>query len=167
VATGFLKWGMTGGTVAAMILADRIAGRDNPWAGLYDSSRIKPIASAKELVKENLNVAKRFFGDHLARPDVRSVDDLAPGEGGLVRDGTRKLAAYRDDDGGLHVLSSVCTHLGCQVIWNPAERSWDCPCHGSRFHWDGSVLQGPAVTRLSPAARGPRSPRRGRSGRRA
>ena len=150
VATGFLKWGMTNGTVAAMILADRIAGRENPWAGLYDSSRIKPLASASEFVKENLNVAKHFFGDHLSRPDVRSADDLAPGEGGLVRDGTRKLAAYRDDDGGLHVLSSVCTHLGCQVVWNPAERSWDCPCHGSRFHWDGTVLQGPAVKGLEP-----------------
>ena len=155
VATGFLKWGMTNGTVAAMILADRIAGRENPWAALYDSSRVKPLASAKELLKENLNVARHFVGDHLSRPDVRHVSELAPGQGGLVRDGARKLAAYRDDDGKLHVLSSVCTHLGCQVVWNDAERSWDCPCHGSRFHWDGTVLQGPAVKGLEP--KGPQS----------
>jgi glycine/D-amino acid oxidase-like deaminating enzyme/nitrite reductase/ring-hydroxylating ferredoxin subunit len=150
VATGFLKWGMTNGTVAAMILADRIAGRENPWAALYDSSRVKPLASAKELLKENLNVARHFVGDHLSRPDVRHVSELAPGEGGIVRDGTRKLAAYRDEEAKLYVVSSVCTHLGCQVAWNAAERSWDCPCHGSRFHWDGTVLQGPAVKGLDP-----------------
>jgi glycine/D-amino acid oxidase-like deaminating enzyme/nitrite reductase/ring-hydroxylating ferredoxin subunit len=150
VATGFLKWGLTNGTAAGMILADLIGGRDHPWADLFDATRIKPIASASEFVKENANVGLHFVGDHLAKPDVRSVDEVPRGEGRLVREGAGKSAAYRDDDGVLHVVSSVCTHLGCQVKWNSAERSWDCPCHGSRFHWDGTVLQGPAVKPLEP-----------------
>jgi glycine/D-amino acid oxidase-like deaminating enzyme/nitrite reductase/ring-hydroxylating ferredoxin subunit len=149
VATGFMKWGLTNGTAAAMILSDLISGRDNPWADLYDATRIKPIASAGEFVKENVNVGKRFVGDHLSSPDVRSTDEVPAGEARLVRDGAKKLAAYREPDGTLHAVSAVCTHLGCQVKWNTAERSWDCPCHGSRFHWDGTVIQGPAVKPLS------------------
>jgi glycine/D-amino acid oxidase-like deaminating enzyme/nitrite reductase/ring-hydroxylating ferredoxin subunit len=148
VATGFMKWGLTGGTAAGMILTDLISGRDNPWAGLFDSTRFKPLASAKELVKENANVGVRFVGDRVARPDVRSAADLAPGQAGLVRRGAGKVAAYREPSGELHVVSADCTHLGCQVKWNEAETSWDCPCHGSRFHFTGRVIQGPAVKDL-------------------
>jgi glycine/D-amino acid oxidase-like deaminating enzyme/nitrite reductase/ring-hydroxylating ferredoxin subunit len=148
VATGFMKWGLTNGTAAGMILTDLIAGRENPWASLFDSTRFKPLASAKELVKENANVGRHFVGDHIGRPDVRSADELGPGEGGIVRRGASKVAAYRDDDGTLHQVSAVCTHLGCQVKWNGAERSWDCPCHGSRFDVSGRVIQGPAVKDL-------------------
>jgi glycine/D-amino acid oxidase-like deaminating enzyme/nitrite reductase/ring-hydroxylating ferredoxin subunit len=150
VATGFMKWGLTNGTAAAMILTDLIHGRDNPWAGLFDPNRFKPLASAKELVKENANVGAHFVGDHVSRPDARSADELGPGEGGIVRRGAGKAAAYREDDGTLHVVSAVCTHLGCQVKWNTAERSWDCPCHGSRFDYTGRVIQGPAVKDLEP-----------------
>src|SRR3954470_3060968 len=150
VATGFMKWGLTNGTAAGMILTDLIAGRENPWARLFDATRFKPLASAKELVKENTNVGVRFVGDHLGRPDVHSVGSLAPGEAGFVRRGAGKVAAYRDDDGTLHAVSAVCTHLGCQVQWNSAERSWDCPCHGSRFEVTGRVIQGPAVKDLEP-----------------
>jgi Rieske Fe-S protein len=161
VATGFLKWGLTNGTAAAMILADQIAGRDNPWAELFDATRIKPIASASEFVKENVNVGRHFVGDHLSSPDARSFDEVPVGEGRLVREGAGKVAAYRDDDGTLHAVSATCTHLGCQVKWNSAERSWDCPCHGSRFHWDGSVLQGPAVAPLEGEGGGPQEAPRG------
>jgi glycine/D-amino acid oxidase-like deaminating enzyme/nitrite reductase/ring-hydroxylating ferredoxin subunit len=150
VATGFMKWGLTNGTAAGMILSDLIAGRENPWADLFDSTRFKPLASAKELVKENANVGVHFVGDHLSRPDVRSVSELEPGQGGIVRRGASKVAAFRDDDGTLHEVSAVCTHLGCQVKWNQAERSWDCPCHGSRFDASGRVIQGPAVKDLEP-----------------
>jgi glycine/D-amino acid oxidase-like deaminating enzyme/nitrite reductase/ring-hydroxylating ferredoxin subunit len=150
VATGFMKWGLTNGTAAGMILSDLIAGRENPWADLFDSTRFKPLASAKELVKENANVGVHFVGDHLGRPDVRSTDELAPGQGGIVRRGASKVAAYRDDAGAVHAVSAVCTHLGCQVKWNQAERSWDCPCHGSRFDVSGRVIQGPAVKDLEP-----------------
>jgi glycine/D-amino acid oxidase-like deaminating enzyme/nitrite reductase/ring-hydroxylating ferredoxin subunit len=150
VATGFMKWGLTNGTAAGMILTDLIGGRDNPWADLFDSTRFKPLASARELVKENANVGVHFVGDHLGRPDVRSTAELGPGEAGIVRRGAGKVAAYREQDGTLHAVSAVCTHLGCQVKWNEAERSWDCPCHGSRFHYTGRVLQGPAVKDLEP-----------------
>jgi nitrite reductase/ring-hydroxylating ferredoxin subunit len=150
VATGFMKWGLTNGTAAGMILCDLIAGRDNPWASLFDSTRFKPFASAKELVKENVNVGAHFVGDHLSPPDVRSVGSIAPGEAGIVRRGAGKVAAYREGDGTLHAVSAVCTHLGCQVKWNAAERSWDCPCHGSRFDVTGRVIQGPAVKDLEP-----------------
>jgi nitrite reductase/ring-hydroxylating ferredoxin subunit len=152
VATGFMKWGLTNGTAAGMILCDLIAGRSNPWASLFDSTRFKPFASATELVKENVNVGMRFVGDHISSPDARSVEALAPGQAGIVRRGAGKVAAYREEDGTLHVVSAVCTHLGCQVKWNEAEHSWDCPCHGSRFDFTGRLIQGPAVKDLEAKA---------------
>lgn len=150
VGTGFRKWGLTNGTAAATILSEAIAGREVPYAHLFDSTRVGPLNAAKELIKGNVNVGRRFFQDHLSRPDERDPGDLAPGEGGTVRKGTRKVGAYRDDTGVLHTVSTVCTHLGCSVVWNGAEKSWDCPCHGSRFHHDGTVIQGPAVKDLPP-----------------
>jgi Rieske Fe-S protein len=149
-ATGFLKWGLTNGTAAAAILADQIAGRDNPWAATFDSSRLKPLAAAKEFVLENANVGLHYLVDYL-KPADASPDELAPGQGGLVRAGVTKAAAYRDEDGVLHARSAICTHLACNVHWNAAERTWDCPCHGSRFDVHGEVIQGPAVNPLAPA----------------
>jgi Rieske Fe-S protein len=148
VATGFKKWGMTNGTAAAMILSDAILGRPNPWADLFDSKRLKPVASAVKFAKENGAVARHFFGDRVNRGARAETDDLERGEGRLLNLGGRKTAAYRDDDGVLHRLSPVCTHLGCHVSWNSAERSWDCPCHGSRFSGEGVVIQGPATRDL-------------------
>ncbi len=148
VATGFKKWGMTNGTVAALILTDLILGRDNPWAALYDAKRLKPVASAPMFVKENASVARHFVGDRLSRGDDASPDDLRPREGRMLRVDGRKTAAYRDDTGLVHLLSPACTHLGCHVSWNRAEASWDCPCHGSRFAGDGRVIQGPAAKDL-------------------
>ena len=149
-ATGFAKWGMTNGMVAATIISDRIGGTPNPWARLFDSTRLNPGGAAKDFVTENLNVAKRFFGDRLAALRAPGVDTLAPGEGRVADVDGNKMAVHRDDDGELHVLSARCTHLGCFVTWNTAERSWDCPCHGSRFDVDGQVIQGPAVRDLDP-----------------
>jgi glycine/D-amino acid oxidase-like deaminating enzyme/nitrite reductase/ring-hydroxylating ferredoxin subunit len=144
--TGYRKWGITNGTAAAMILADAIEGRGNPWASTFDANRFKPLAAAPTLLKENLNVGAHFVGDRLASPDGESLEDLARGEGGIVVVDGERSAAYRDEDGTVHVLSPTCTHLGCFVTWNRAERSWDCPCHGSRFDAvDGHVIQGPAV----------------------
>jgi glycine/D-amino acid oxidase-like deaminating enzyme/nitrite reductase/ring-hydroxylating ferredoxin subunit len=151
VGTGFRKWGLTNGTAAATILSEAIAGREVPYAHVFDSTRVGPLSGAKELIKENVNVGRRFFQDHLSRPDEREAGDLAPGEGGTVRQGTKKIGAYRDESGTLHTVSTVCTHLGCAVVWNGAETSWDCPCHGSRYHYDGTVLEGPAVKDLKPA----------------
>jgi glycine/D-amino acid oxidase-like deaminating enzyme/nitrite reductase/ring-hydroxylating ferredoxin subunit len=146
VATGDSGHGMTHGTIAGILLTDLILGRPNPWEPLYAPSR-KSLKSAAEYVKENVNVARQYL-DYVSPGEVGSVDEIRPGHGALVRHGLTKLAVYRDDQGGLHQLSAVCTHLGCIVHWNTLEGTWDCPCHGSRFGTDGRVLNGPAVTPL-------------------
>jgi len=148
MATGFAKWGMTNGTAAAIMLTDRILGLANPWAGLFDPNRFNPLAAAGKFIEENAQVGLRFFGDRLTKPGTRPIEDLEPGEGDIVRLAGEKVAGHRREDGTLVAVSPFCTHLGCQVNWNTAERSWDCPCHGSRFAPEGDVLQGPAVHRL-------------------
>ena len=148
VATGFKKWGMTNGTAAALMISDAILGRENPWASFFDANRLEVTNSAREFVKENLNVARHFMGDRVADLTGRSVDDLAPGEGAVVRVGGEAVAAYRDEHGAVHAVSAICTHLGCHVAFNTAEKSWDCPCHGSRFDHRGRVLAGPATADL-------------------
>jgi len=147
-ATGFQKWGMTNGTVAAMIVSDAIVGRQNGWAPLYDAKRLKPVASFPSFVKENASAGFHFFADRLKRPEKKSADEVGPGEGAIVGGRGRKTAVFRDDDGTLHSLSPVCQHLYCHVDWNAAERSWDCPCHGSRYAADGRVIQGPTTKDL-------------------
>jgi glycine/D-amino acid oxidase-like deaminating enzyme/nitrite reductase/ring-hydroxylating ferredoxin subunit len=151
-ATGFGKWGLTNGTAAAEILTERIHGREHQWADLFDATRLSILPSAKKFVTQNADVVKRFVGDRLQALTAPRLEDLKPGEGGIVRHEGAKLAAYRDEAGVVHARSPVCTHLGCFVQWNPAERSWDCPCHGSRFHVDGEVLQGPALEPLAEKA---------------
>lgn len=148
VATGLRKWGMTNGTAAAVMISDAILGRDNPWASFFDANRLEVTTSAREFVKENLDVAKRFVGDRLSSVTRPAVDDLAPGEGAVVEVGGERVAAYRDEAGAVHAVSPVCTHLGCIVAFNTAEKSWDCPCHGSRFDHLGRLLAGPAVEDL-------------------
>jgi glycine/D-amino acid oxidase-like deaminating enzyme/nitrite reductase/ring-hydroxylating ferredoxin subunit len=148
VATGFRKWGMTNGTAAAQILADRILGRGNAWADAFDATRIAPGPSAVGFLKENLGVARHFVADRVAALRAPTADSLAPGEGGIARHNGVRAACYRDEEGSLHAVSMTCTHLGCQVTFNTAERTWDCPCHGSRFDTDGRVLEGPAVRDL-------------------
>ena len=147
--TGFRKWGMTNGTLAAMLLTDRIVGRDNPYAAFYDSKRLDIPQSAKEFVKENVNVAQHWVGDRIDTPGD-PLEEVAPGEGTVIRRGAKPVAVYKSESGELKALSAVCTHLACIVHFNTAEKSWDCPCHGSRFDLDGSVLQGPATKPLEP-----------------
>jgi glycine/D-amino acid oxidase-like deaminating enzyme/nitrite reductase/ring-hydroxylating ferredoxin subunit len=148
VATGLKKWGITGGTAAAMLIADAILGRPNEWAGLFSSTRVRPLQEGARFAVENTRVGVRFVADRLRRRGDRPLEDLRPGEGGIVSAGGQKVAGFRDDAGRLHAVSTRCTHLGCQVAWNAAERSWDCPCHGSRFDVDGEILNGPAVKPL-------------------
>ena len=145
-ATGFNKWGLAAGIAAADALADRIAGRPDAYGGHFDTSRLNLRAALPELVKERGSDAFRFFADRLRR---NPSADPAPGEGKIVASGLEQHAVYRDEDGELHRLSARCTHVGCIVAWNPAERTWDCPCHGSRFDATGEVLQGPAVDPLA------------------
>jgi nitrite reductase/ring-hydroxylating ferredoxin subunit len=148
VATGLKKWGITGGTMAAILICDAILGRENPWAKLFSSTRLRPLAEGPKFALENAQVGLHFVGDRILQRGTRPIGDLAPGEGDIVSAGGRKVAGYRDEEGHLHAVSTRCTHLYCQVRWNSAERTWDCPCHGSRFTPEGTVLNGPAVSPL-------------------
>jgi nitrite reductase/ring-hydroxylating ferredoxin subunit len=149
VATGFSKWGMTKGTFAAAMITDAILGRPNVYADLYDAKRLDVRHSALTFAKENGQVGLRFLRDRVRGRDGRNeLAALAAGEGTVARIGGRHYAAYRDEAGRLHTLSARCTHLGCIVSWNPADRAWECPCHGSRFAADGSLVQGPATLNL-------------------
>jgi nitrite reductase/ring-hydroxylating ferredoxin subunit len=149
VVTGDSGHGMTHGTIAGMLIRDLIHNRDNEWAKIYDPSR-KSLKSLGEFAKENLNVAAQYV-DYVTGGDVKDIDDIRPGMGAVVRRGLQKLACYKDETGLLHELSAICPHLGCVVDWNNTEKSWDCPCHGSRFTALGKVVNGPANTDLQPA----------------
>jgi len=147
VNAGHQKWGMTNATAGAHVVADLIAGRDNPAAGLLDPNRVT-VSAAPRLARAQLWVGAHLIGDRLTSADVASPDEVPAGEARVVRAGLGKVGVHRDDDGRLHAVSLRCTHLGCLVHWNEAERSWDCPCHGSRFGVDGEVLAGPATRPL-------------------
>jgi Rieske Fe-S protein len=148
LATGDSGMGMTHGTIAGILLPALIAGKKHAWAPLYDPKRVTLHGSElMELAKENVDVALQL-ADYLTPGQVSDVADIRPGEGRVIRRGTQKLAAYRDESGKLHERSAVCTHLKCIVNWNTAEKSWDCPCHGSRFDAMGKVIGGPAVVDL-------------------
>ena len=151
IVTGDSGMGMTHGTIAGILLTDLIVGRENPWNAIYDPSR-KPVwgMAWKEYLMENVNVAKQYARDWLTGGDVASVDEIPRGRGAVVRRGMRKIAAYRDEHGGLHECSAVCSHLGCIVHWADASKTWDCPCHGSQFDPFGQVINGPANTPLEP-----------------
>jgi Rieske Fe-S protein len=151
---------MTFGTLAAMILCDAVLGVENPWAELYDATRVKPLAQAREFVAENVDFPAHLVTDRLVRGEAGSIDQVPSGQGRLLRSGRRMVAVYRDEAGTVHARSAVCTHLGCHVQWNQEERSWDCPCHGSRFDVDGAVLNGPAVKDLEEATVEPASDER-------
>lgn len=142
IVTGDSGNGMTHGSLAGILLRDLIVGRDNPWAGLYDPSR-KTLRAAPEFAKEAVNMAAQY-ADWVTGGDVDDVTKIAKDSGAVVRRGPLKVAVYRDVTGQLHERSAVCTHLGCIVQWNSAEKTWDCPCHGSRFDKFGSVINGPA-----------------------
>lgn len=150
VVTGDSGNGMTHGSLAGLLLTDLICGRSNPWEALYDPGRLT-MKVAGEFAMANLDVA-RHFAEYATPGEVKSTDEIMPGSGAIVRRGLKKIAAYRDENGMLHCHSAVCTHLRCIVNWNSDERTWDCPCHGSRFDkLDGRPLNGPANEPLGPA----------------
>jgi Rieske Fe-S protein len=126
-----------------------VQGRENAWSELYDPSRIS-LRATSTWISENANVARQYV-DLVTPGEVSSVDEIAAGEGRVVRRGLRKIAAYRDPSGRVTELSAVCRHLGCIVEWNSGEKTWDCPCHGSRYTAEGRVVNGPALTDLPPA----------------
>lgn len=150
VATGFATHGLVYGTLAAKIISDQILGRNNEFESLYSAARFTPIKSAKKFIQENITVISAMITDYLKRDHSEPVS-IAAGEGKVIDHEGHKLAVYKDEKETLQVCSAVCTHLGCIVRWNNDERSWDCPCHGSRFSTDGEVLEGPALYALAKA----------------
>jgi glycine/D-amino acid oxidase-like deaminating enzyme/nitrite reductase/ring-hydroxylating ferredoxin subunit len=144
VSTGFMKWGLSSATFGAMILADQISGRENPWAPIFTPNRLS-LRSAHEVMQLGAKFSIEMVGDRLRSPQGFSADTIAPGHARVLQDGLGKKGVYRAETGELHAVSLRCTHLGCLLRFNAAERTWDCPCHGSRFAPDGAVLEGPAV----------------------
>jgi glycine/D-amino acid oxidase-like deaminating enzyme/nitrite reductase/ring-hydroxylating ferredoxin subunit len=147
VATGFGSWGMTNGTLAGKLLTNLIARHDDPLAQLFTPNRGDVLRGLGTFVKENAKVAAHWVGGRLtSHPE--GARDLGINEAAVVTTDEGKVAAFRDSEGTVHAVSAVCTHLGCIVEWNDAERTWDCPCHGSRFDPDGAVVEPPAVRPL-------------------
>lgn len=149
VATGFSGNGMTFGTLGAMMACDHIAGRANPWRDLFAVNRRKLLGGAWDYLKENKDYPFYFLKDRLTKPGVNSLRGVRRGEGKIVLVEGKRVAAFRNEKGKLSVKSAICPHMGCIVRWNGAEKTWDCPCHGSRFQAAGEVIAGPAETPLS------------------
>ena len=147
VHTGDSGQGITHGVVGSLLLTGLIVDGRHPWTDIYDPAR-KPISAAGAFISENLTAVKNF-AEYVAPGELKSVEELKPGCGAIVRDGLKKVAAYRDKSGSLHLHSAACTHLGCHVHWNSLEVCWDCPCHGSHFAVDGTALNGPAIAPLA------------------
>lgn len=148
MATGYSGNGITFGTLAGLIIADLITTGSNRFGELFKPSRIKPIAAAVDAIKENANVAYTLLKDKIFVEKIKDLDQIPSGNGKVVRHDGHTLAVYRDESGGITALNSTCTHMGCNVAFNPSEKSWDCPCHGARYDLEGQVLTGPAVRGL-------------------
>ena len=149
IATGFAGNGMTFGTLSAMMATDFVQGRNNPWSALFAPGRTKLLGGAWDYLKENKDYPYYLLKGHLSSPAKNSLDAVKRGEGKLVQHEGAKVAAFRDDNGHLTLRSAICPHMGCVVRWNGAEKTWDCPCHGSRFQATGEVIAGPAESELA------------------
>jgi nitrite reductase/ring-hydroxylating ferredoxin subunit len=148
VATGFSGNGMTFGTLAAMMACDAVLGRENPWQDLLSVNRKKVRGGTWDYITENFSYPYYLLRDHLKGSEARSPDEVKRGDGKVLKLDGKQVACSRDSKGKLTTVSAVCTHMGCLVHWNNAEKTWDCPCHGSRFATSGNVLAGPAETPL-------------------
>jgi Rieske Fe-S protein len=142
---------MTFGTLAAMMASDWVARKKNPWTDLFEPSRKKLKGGAWDYLKENLDYPYYLMKTRLAAAEGDSIAAVERGEGKILKLNGKKIAVYRGEDGKVIRRSGVCTHMGCIVRWNVAEKTWDCPCHGSRFKTDGAVISGPAETPLASA----------------
>jgi glycine/D-amino acid oxidase-like deaminating enzyme/nitrite reductase/ring-hydroxylating ferredoxin subunit len=149
VATGYGGNGMPYSTIAGLSLKRTICGEENPYRELYDPNRLKPVAGFKDFVTHNMDVVKQFASKFFSGDDMKELAELATSEGKIVKFKDEKLAIFKDENGVVHALSPICTHVGCEVKWNNTEQSWDCPCHGARYSYDGRVMTGPAVKNLS------------------
>lgn len=150
-ATGFAGNGITFGTLSGMMISEAILGRSNPWRELFDPGRNALTHGLWDYVKENVDYPYYMIRDRFAGPDAQSLRTVKRGQGAILERQGKKVAAYRDPAGKATLCSAICTHMGCTVAWNSAERTWDCPCHGSRFQPTGAVISGPAEAPLPPA----------------
>jgi glycine/D-amino acid oxidase-like deaminating enzyme/nitrite reductase/ring-hydroxylating ferredoxin subunit len=146
IATGDSGMGITHGTFSAIILDDLINGRENKWAEIYDPKRIT-LKAAPAFIKEGVNTAVQYI-DLITPPEAATTDEISAGAGAIMNTGFNKIAAYKDTDGKIYKFSALCPHLKCIVEWNSVEKTWDCPCHGSRFDAKGNVINGPALANL-------------------
>jgi Rieske Fe-S protein len=146
VATGDSGQGITHGVASAIINADLIVTGQSEWAHVYAPDR-KPVSAAWNYLSENATALKSY-AEYIMPGEVASLDELKPGQGGILRQGLNRIAAYRDVDGSLRLHSATCTHIGCQLHFNSFERTWDCQCHGSIFDVHGQPLNAPAVSPL-------------------
>lgn len=147
VATGYKKWGMTTSNVAANIIVDKILEKENKYQDLYKSTRLRPIKNRWELgemIKETTNslIINKF------KDAEENLLDVKNGEGKIVEIQDEKVGVYKDDEGNLYKIKPICTHLGCELSWNNLEKTWDCPCHGSRFDYKGNQIYDPAIENL-------------------
>jgi glycine/D-amino acid oxidase-like deaminating enzyme/nitrite reductase/ring-hydroxylating ferredoxin subunit len=148
IITGDSGNGMTHGSIGAMLIRDLITGTENPWTKVYDPSRIT-LSTGIDYLKEVGNMTGQYV-DLVNGGDIDSIDSLPAGQGAIIRSGLKKMAVYKDENNSVHAYSAVCPHLGCYVRWNADEKSFDCPCHGSRFSCEGKVINGPALSDLTP-----------------
>lgn len=148
VATGFGGWGMTTSAVSAMIITDLISGKVNPWASVFDPTRKDYVKHTKTLVGENIKLVGHLVSRRLRKHPFELPTGFEPGEGKIIKMKGKKIAVYRDKNGKIYAMSPICTHMGCTVNWNGTEKTWDCPCHGSRYNYDGKVIHGPALRDL-------------------
>lgn len=149
MATGFAADGLVWGTIAGKAIADGIQGKESRYLDLFNPQRFTPVASAKNFLKENAAVSRHLLKDYLFYGQTESLAGIAAGEGKTLKVDGERVAVYRHESGKLSIVSAVCSHMGCIVHWNGLEKSWDCPCHGSRFSVDGVVLEGPAQSNLA------------------
>ena len=146
IITGDSGNGMTHGTLGGIIITDMINGKENAWSVIYKPSRV-PLKVAGNYLREVLSMAGQYV-DWISKGDIESADELQNDEGAIISSALKKLAVYKDIHGELHVFSASCPHLGCVVQWNADEKTFDCPCHGSRFSNEGKVINGPAISDL-------------------
>jgi len=143
VATGFRKWGMTNSTIAAKMLVDKILQKDNPYEEVFTPSRFQADPVIRKFIRTNADVAKHMIKGKLQPPE-RSIENLGEDDATITRINGKRTGVYKDKNSNVHMVDTTCTHMGCEVSWNSGDRTWDCPCHGSRFSYTGEVMEGPA-----------------------
>ena len=146
IITGDSGNGMTHGTLGGIIVSDLVKGVENPWTDFYSPKRIPAKLPGKFLSQQFNTIAQ--YADYITKADIQETEQLQPGTGAILGKGLKRYAVYRDEENSLHAFSAVCPHMGCVVQWNAEERSFDCPCHGSRFTKEGVVINGPATANL-------------------